>query len=60
MVEHIILDHPKGQVFITVGSNEPKLVSHVVKKIEELFGVKKSTSFEDLFKDFDGLFGKKK
>jgi len=57
MAKHIILDHPKGQVFITVGSNDEKLVEHVTKKIEDLFGVKKAAKMEDLFK---GFFGDKK
>ncbi len=60
MSKQIVLDHPKGQVFITVGGYNEKLISHVVVKIEALFDVKKTANFEDIFRDFDGLFGKKK
>jgi len=60
MAKHIILDHPKGQVFITVGSNDEKLIDHVIKKIEVLFGVKAvNNDMKDLFGGLFDHLGKK-
>jgi len=57
MTEHIILNHPRGKVFITIGSVDDALVRHVIKKIEAVFDIKKEATMEDLFK---GFFGDKK
>ena len=60
-MKQIVLDHPKGQVFITITSNEEKLVTHVAKKIEDTFGIKKQPgqTMEDLFGGMFGNLGKK-
>ncbi len=58
-MKQIILDHPRGQVLITISSNEEKLVTHVAKKIEDLFNVKTPNSVDDFLKGILDNLGKK-